>query len=208
MSAFSLLPPEWQERLGRRAEGLPEVIQRRLVGAVGFLAAVQVLFWFWLGFLSGRVPQLDAAIDRASQELEAQSVRSAQLAEALAQAQREHEQLSQRVAYLQRETELTTRWRALLEEISRLLPEDAWLSSVAVEQGALRIEGGAPDHEIVGEFVSRLGRSPYLTEVGVTQTETQEFFESPVVTFEVGGALSVGAKRRRDVGSVAAAAGS
>ena len=207
MSPITLLPPDWQGRpLRPRGPRLPRSARQVIITVVAIVVAMHLAQWGRLRTLEGRLHGFERDITRATDALQARSTRSLRLDETLGQLHQQHDQLEQRIAFLQRETQADINWQLVLDELAALLPPELWLVGVTVDNGALRIEGAGADHHIVGEYLSRLGRSPFFTSVTAASTQKQELFDQSVIAFEFIGELSVRAKQRSHVETPAAAA--
>jgi|GEM_PF-396005 len=56
----------------------------------------------------------------------------------------------------------------LVDELSRVLPENTWLSTITEKNSALTIEGFAFSNFIVADFMRKAEESPYLSNVDLT----------------------------------------
>ena len=59
------------------------------------------------------------------------------------------------------------RWSALLEDISRLIPRDVWLQSLALQVGTVTVSGSTRDLRSAAQFARSLERSAAVAQVQI-----------------------------------------
>ena len=185
MRAVNLLPRDDPRGSSRQTNPLV------LMGVVGAVAATAILAAFFL-MVSAGVADKQAQLDAAQSELDATPVPPpADTSNATLEQEK-----SARVVALS--TALVTRiaWDRVLREISLVLPEDVWLTTlaakapgpvgVAAPTAGFTITGKTYSHNGVARLLSRLAVVPQLATVQM-QHSTRGTSESgrPVVEFSI-----------------------
>ncbi len=62
----------------------------------------------------------------------------------------------------------------MLDELASHTPERLWLTRLQTDGGALTIEGMSLDNEVVANFLTELGNSPYFSNVELRETEATQ----------------------------------
>ena len=99
-------------------------------------------------------------------------------------------------------------WDRVLREVSLVLPEDVWLSTLTARSGAaapagaaaptagtpqgLTVNGYTYSQEAVARLLTRLALVPDLTNVTLQKSARSEIGEQPVVSFTIGADLKSG----------------
>lgn len=62
----------------------------------------------------------------------------------------------------------------LLDELASRLPEKIWLTALRQEAGVVTLEGLSIDNETIATYMTRLGQSPYLSNIELERSQVQE----------------------------------
>jgi len=107
----------------------------------------------------------------------------------LAQLAAETEDLEARRARIRTVVGPTGRLSSLLEDLSLLIPRNAWLQSVVVEGTTVTIVGSATDLPAVGLFAATLARSRVLTDVEMRSIRQTQIGTRSVTQFQLAARL-------------------
>lgn len=161
--------------------------RRVLVGVPLIGAAVLVALY---GLLVAQETQARQAV----RESEARLAQSRPRVIQLTQLQSEVEEFNSRRQELERLLGQQQGLSAVLEEISRLIPKDAWLLSLRMEGGTLTAAGIAMDLRSVAQFADGLTRSRVLDQVQVHSLQQAVAGSQLVTQFQLSARLK-GASR-------------
>lgn len=149
---LSLLPQTVQQRRERTA-------RRRLLLGVPLITGLAVAVIYVL------LAQQAAQARRDAAETERLLVPLRPAAVRLAQLQAETEDLEARRERIQAVVGRTGAHAALLDDVARFIPHNAWLQSVVVEGAAVTLTGATTDLSSVALFATTLSGSSVLTAV-------------------------------------------
>lgn len=91
-------------------------------------------------------------------------------------------------------------WDITLDQVSRLLPDGVWLTSLSAQSPtpattattassasptSFSIQGYAPSHDAVAQVLSRLALLPSLTDVALASTLTSQIDKTTVIQFSI-----------------------
>jgi Tfp pilus assembly protein PilN len=182
MMRVNLLPPEILER--RSAE--------KRIGwvALGALALAVALAAVW-GFASLRVQSREDDLAAIQQQVSTTQVAADQLAIFETRAA----ELDARRATAQEALAARVAWARLFDEMSLILPSDAWLQTIAAtEDEGMQLAGYVVDapsdnpdsgHSTIAKILVRLADLEQLRDVWLTSSTKDEFEEQPAIAFTV-----------------------
>jgi type IV pilus assembly protein PilN len=174
MIRINLLPPEERKR---RAP-----IPTKLILA-GFGVVVVLLGmaygWYWL---SGEVEGVRKKITETQAELK----RYEELAKQVDKAQAEKKKLEEKIKIIEKLVAAQGGPVQLLDEVSKSLPNDVWLTSVNRSGKKLEISGVAFTNFSVANFMTSLGRATdVLSSVDLVVSEKTTVEQAPVEKFTI-----------------------
>ena len=174
MIKINLLPKE------RRGRSTP-VGRPIIYVAVGCLVVLGGMFtgWWWL---NGQVRDLQQGIAQKRMELERYKNEIKKVEQYQAEKKRLEERLRV-VAKLATEQEGPVR---LLDQLSRALPEEVWLTGMTKTREKLVLQGYAFSNFGIANFMTELGKlQPALHNVELTFSEKSNVERVPVERFEI-----------------------
>ncbi|MFQ5458247.1 MAG: PilN domain-containing protein [Myxococcota bacterium] len=62
----------------------------------------------------------------------------------------------------------------ILDELATRLPEKIWLTSLTQSNGALTVEGLSIDNETIATYMTKIGESPFFTNVELERSQLEE----------------------------------
>ncbi len=186
MRAVNLLPRD--EARGRQRPPIPT-----LVACFGTVIVTAVLAAMFLS-ASSQVGSNRETLDGLNVELAATPAPKAADADAT-QGQLPQEQ-SQRIAALASALSQRIAWDRVLREVSQVLPEDVWLTSlsatspnIASQTSGFQISGYTYSQDGVARLLTRLEVLPDLTDVQLVTSTLDKIGERPVVRFSIGAGI-------------------
>ena len=179
MIKINLLP---KERRGRAISvGRPVVYA--VIGCI-VAAAAMASSWWWL---EGQVQQLQQDVRQKHVELERYSTEIKKVEHFLGERKRLQERL-QVVAKLSAEQEGPVR---LLDQVSRALPDEVWLTAMTRTKEKLVLQGYAFSDIGISNFMTELGKLQTLRNpVELTFSEAATVERVPVKRFEITATLA------------------
>ena len=155
MIRINLLAVE-RERVKRRAtfqiaEKVTVLSSLVLVGTGVFLG-----WWYWT--LSSDAAGLDRDISAA----QAEATRLRAVIVRVQQAEKRNAQLEQRMALIEQLRKSQTAGVHLLDEISRAVPDNLWLTDLQQKDAVISLDGRCLTLTAVSDFVSNVQASPYF----------------------------------------------
>lgn len=91
-----------------------------------------------------------------------------------------------KISYLKGVKEHPKVWAVLLRDLRQNIPHGVWLTELETGANhALRVAGGAPNEDLVTEFMTNLKASPHFTSVGFSYAEKDAIGSTPIVKFEI-----------------------
>lgn len=130
---------------------------------------------------------------QAASAIEAQLVPLRPAAARLGQLENEIEELTARRQQWQAVLGHPRDLSSLLQDVSRLIPQDVWLQSLRVEGDAVSLTGHALALRSVAQFAVTLAQSPRLDQVQVRGVQQVGFGTQQVTQFEMTARLRRGA---------------
>lgn len=168
---------------------LPREERRRRLEIKVPQTAIVVLAALVVGTLLayGRSVRREAGRLRAETvEMRIEIAKNQQVAKLVEQFERDKKQLQERLGVIQRLVGSQGTPVRLLDGVSQVLPEEAWLAGLSAVSGKLVIQGYARSHFAVADFMDALGRlHPLITNVELNFSERQLFENRPVERFEI-----------------------
>lgn len=79
----------------------------------------------------------------------------------------------------------------ILYDLSSIMKENVWLKKVAKDEGRFELEGRSLDNESICEFVERLSKLPYFTNVELKSVEDVNEAEMTIKKFMVEGGVAL-----------------
>lgn len=175
MIKINLLP---KERRRRRGVSLPKPALYAIPAGVLVVGALGA-YWY---YLDSRIGELQARVDSHRQEL----ARYQREIKRVTQFQTDKKRLEERLRVVERlaaEQEGPVR---LLDQISRALPEEVWLTGMTKSKERLTISGFAFSNFGIANFMTELGRlQPLIRNVDLVVSEKAVVERVPVERFEI-----------------------
>ncbi len=78
----------------------------------------------------------------------------------------------------------------ILYDLSSIIKENVWLKKVVKDEGRFELEGRSLDNESICEFVERLSKLPYFTNIELKSVEDVNEGEMTVKKFIVDGGVT------------------
>jgi Tfp pilus assembly protein PilN len=153
------------------------------------IAVVAIVVPGALGFLWWNQRGLSAELDLRLEEATADSARLAELRLVSDSLNARRAEIQDRVALVQRLDQNRFVWPHIMDEVSRAVPQLAWLANVRqmspLPDVGLQIQGIAANPLAITEFVRNLEASDYITDVRIlgSQKQTLENGELSVQAF-------------------------
>jgi Tfp pilus assembly protein PilN len=186
MRAVNLLPRD--ESRGRQKRPIPAI-----VACTGTVVATAVIAALFLS-ASSNVGQQRTALEGLQVELAATPPPAPAPPQAAAEAQLPQEK-TQRIAALSTALAQRIVWDRVLRELSQVLPEDVWLTSLSAtapaagSSGGFEFSGFTYSQDGVARLLSRLQVLPNLTGVNLVSALGDKIGERPVVRFSITAAV-------------------
>jgi Tfp pilus assembly protein PilN len=185
MRAVNLLPRD--DTRGRQGRPIPA-----LVACFGTVIATAVIAAMFLS-ASSKVGQQRTSLEGLKTELAATPPPAPAKPQAAAEGQLPQEK-TQRIAALATALSQRIVWDRVLRELSQVLPEDVWLTSLAATApdqatGGFELAGFTYSQDGVARLLSRLQVLPNLTGVTLVSSLTDKIGERPVVHFSITAAI-------------------
>lgn len=178
MIKINLLPKERRRRALSMGRPVLTGVLVCVVVLLGMLGA-----WWWL---EGQVQALQQDIRQKSAELERYKNEIKKVEQFLSEKKRLEERL-QVVAKLAAEQEGPVR---LLDQLSRVLPDEVWLTGMNKTKEKLTLQGYAFSNFGIANFMTELGKlQPMLRNVELTFSEKATVERVPVERFEITASL-------------------
>ena len=197
MRAVNLLPED------ARNSG-PEILTTTSVAAGAGALFLAVVVFLTLSYVQAhnRVADRDETLQALSQ-----SVEQLQAAQAASAAGQSNDQA--RVAAFTAAASARMAWDDLLDDVSRVLPDGSWLTSLNMQAAApvsvpagtttavaggsvpttFTVSGVAFSHDVVATVMQRLARVPALSDVTLQQSTRADIGERPAYQFTMSAAL-------------------
>lgn len=188
MRAVNLLPRD--ETRGPQRRPIPA-----LVACFGTVVATAVIAAMFLS-ASSKVGQQRTALEGLTAELAATPAPAPAAPQSAAEGQLPQEK-TQRIAALATALSQRVVWDRVLRELSQVLPEDVWLTSLsATAPGSntgtgtgFELAGFTYSQDAVARLLSRLQVLPNLTGVNLVSSLGDKIRERPVVRFSITAAI-------------------
>lgn len=156
--------------------------QRSALGGLGMLMLTALVAGGWWYYLSHQQTTLDARIAGAETEL----VRLKEAAKLVERTNARKQELSERLALIDRLRSAKRAPVTLLETVSRSLPEGLWLTEMKQAGKMVQIEGRASSLTAVTDFAEQLQNSGlFKRPVEILTTTTEVIEELTLVRFVV-----------------------
>jgi len=157
------------------------VNRRAQLAGLGSVVVVLVLLYVWWSMVSAS-NELRVKIDQTQKEL----TRYEEVAKKVAQFEADKKRLQEKVTTIDRLIASQTGPVRLMDQISRQLPSEVWLTSLRETGGRILLQGYAFTDFAIAEYMTRLHRDAGLfTEVELSFTERAEVQKIPVKRFEL-----------------------
>jgi type IV pilus assembly protein PilN len=179
MIRINLLAVE-RERVRRRATF--QLAEKLTVACSLILVATGVFIGWWYWTLSRQAADLDRDIAAAQME----TARLRVTIQRVQQVEQRRAQLEQRVSLIEQLRKGQSASVHLLDEISRNLPDNLWLTSLQQKGTDITIEGRCMQLTAVSELVTNLESSAYFkrpVDTVTTDTERNEQAQADLVKF-------------------------
>jgi type IV pilus assembly protein PilN len=174
MIKINLLPREERKRHA------PMNTKLLLAGVAG-LAVVGVMVYGWI-WLSGEVSRLQADIQRTQAELR----RYEELAKQVDKFQTEKKRLEEKLKVIQALMVAQGGPVRLLDEVSKALPNEVWLTALTRSGKKLDVSGIAYSNFNVATFMTNLGNAaPLISNVDLVVSEKTTVEQVPVERFSI-----------------------
>ena len=174
MIKINLLPREERKR---HAPINTKVLLAGVVGVAGLLA--MGYGWFWL---NGEVSRLEADIQRTQAELR----RFEELAKQVDRFQAEKKRLEEKLKIIQALMVAQGGPVRLLDEVSKALPNEVWLTAFTRNGKKLDVSGIAYSNFNVATFMTNLGNAtPLISNVDLVVSEKTVVEQVPVERFSI-----------------------
>lgn len=188
MIEVNLLPESQRKAPKRRAKGLGRPFPGVSLGkdpwttalAVAAVLVPLVVLGLWLA-QRAEARGLEQRLSRAT----AESARLADLRAISDSLTARQEMIRERVALIERLDRNRFVWPRMMDEISRALPQFAWLTNLrqtaSLPDVAVQIQGMAANPLTITEFVRNLQASPYIADVRIVGSQQEEIEEGLAV---------------------------
>lgn len=154
--------------------------QAQLAG-LGGVAVVLVLLYAWWSMVSDS-RELRSKIEQTQQELK----RYEEVAKKVAQFEADKKRLEEKIKTIDRLIASQTGPVRLMDQISRQLPSEVWLTALREAGGRITLQGYAFTDFAIAEYMTRLQRDAGLfSEVELSFSERGEVQKIPVKRFEL-----------------------
>ncbi len=161
------------------ADQLPDIDRWILFIVVAWVVAPALTGWMYFGVTS-RKEELAVRIEQAVED----SMRYARLIEASATLEARRDTIMDKLEIIQQIDTKRYVWAHVMDEISRVLPDYTWLTSLAQTGGGMTptflIEGRTGNFFALTRFMDDLEASPFIRAVRLTTTQ-QENVQGRVV---------------------------
>jgi type IV pilus assembly protein PilN len=180
MITINLLPKD-----RRRGRGV-SLSRPVLIGVLGVVIVAAGLVWYWT-HLDGQIQSLQQQVEQSQEELKRYEGEIKRVDQFRADKKRLEERL-QVVAKLTAEQEGPVR---LLDAVSRILPDEVWLTGMNKTKDRLVLQGFAFSNFGIASFMTELGKlqRPAVRNVELTFSEQATVERVPVERFEVTASL-------------------
>ena len=154
--------------------------QAQLAG-LGGVAVVLVLLYAWWSMVSDS-RELRSKIEQTQQELK----RYEEITKKVAQFEADKKRLEEKIKTIDRLIASQTGPVRLMDQISRQLPSEVWLTALREAGGRITLQGYAFTDFAIAEYMTRLQRDAGLfSEVELSFSERGEVQKIPVKRFEL-----------------------
>ena len=175
MIRINLLPKERQRRAGIK------VPMAAAYGGIGAIVVLAGLGYYWYR-LDQQIDQLKGEVSRATQELKRYENEIKRVNQFKADKQR----LEERLKIVGRLAEEQVGPVRLLDQVSRALPEEVWLTAMNKTRERLVLQGYAFSNTGIANFMTELQKlQPTVKNVDLTFTEKAVVERVPVERFEI-----------------------
>lgn len=191
MERVNLLPEEarltFLERILLTVDrGFPKVF----AASVGTLVLMGLFLSLWQAIALGRNQRRFKALKGEVEILKVQGADMESFTKQLNQVEvelaRQKKIIEWKISYLKGIREHPKIWSSLLTDLRQNIPQGVWLTELETGANrALRVAGGAPNEDLVTQFMSNLKASPHFTNVGFSYTEKDAIGSTPIVKFEI-----------------------
>jgi type IV pilus assembly protein PilN len=107
-----------------------------------------------------------------------------------ASLERDKKEVSKRIGVINRIKEGRAVVPRILYDLSSIIKENVWLKKVAKDEGRFELEGRSLDNESICEFVERLSKLPYFTNIELKSVEDVNEADMTVKKFIVDGGVA------------------
>lgn len=191
MERVNLLPEEakltFSERLLLTVErDFPKVLATVVGAVVATGAFVSVFQWATLSRNERKLKALKKEVEILKVEGANMESFLKQLDQVGQELARQKKTIEWKIGHLKGVRERPKVWAVLLKDLRQNIPHGVWLTELETGASrALRITGGAPNEDLVTQFMANLKTSPYFTNVGFSYAEKDAIGSVPIVKFEI-----------------------
>jgi Tfp pilus assembly protein PilN len=177
-----------------RARDLPSRIRQMFaqggIYKVGFIVLVLCgVFFLWGGSSIARHRLAISFSQRAIRKAEGQLAQKQAEFETLQSKHRavekEREGIDRRLSLLQQVKRAGPEWSEILTQVSETVPQELFVTALAMDAEALSIQGVADDNDIIARFMKQLDDSSYFTETGFNYTRKADAAVGAKTEFEI-----------------------
>lgn len=160
----------------------PTTVRGSIFVILGAVALVAVMALLWLN-LKMQISDLNQQIEQAQAEL----VKYQAIEKEVAKYRADKRNLEEKLASIDRLKAGQVGPVHVLDEVSRLLPQGMWLTSLNNSASRLTLQGFAFSNFTIADFMTQLTKAPSgrFTEVDLTYSEQTKIGKVPIEKFEV-----------------------
>ena len=153
-----------------RAEKKKESIRQQIsIGILIIILALSVMAYLQIS-LSREVEAVREELARTESEIN----KYRRLMKEVREFRKKKKVLERKIAIIEELERLKEGPLLLLDELSRIIPESAWLENLKQRDGNIEVKGIAADNETIAEFMRRLEASPHFERVELVVTRKVE----------------------------------
>jgi type IV pilus assembly protein PilN len=108
-----------------------------------------------------------------------------------ASIEKDKKEVTKRIAVISKIKEGRAIVPRILYDLSSIMKENVWLRKMVKDEGRFELEGRSVDNESICEFVERLSKLPYFTNVELKSVEDVTEAEMTVKKFRVEGGVAL-----------------
>lgn len=152
-----------------RAAAKVEVLRKHLSTAVLLLILFAIALSYAHYLKTSRLEELNTQIAETQKEIDALK----KVIDEVNKFKKDKETLSQQLSVIAKLNDSRVAPVYMLDEISKVVPENLWLVNVKETNWALDLQGVGDNNETVGEFIANMERSPMFTDIRLKQTKSE-----------------------------------